>query len=162
MDDDQEREMDAYRVLRGEVEVGALACYPDTCEDEVQALTAAGYVVRPMEGEGPADEALTPLDQECSVDNHEACDISTAVAWVRDLAEETGTEAGGVHALLEHGYRDKAQVVEILTAVRDRLPVTATVDGEEVQPRMASEQAIGLVTGAWSIDDEPVTAAQTE
>jgi hypothetical protein len=155
--DDQEREMEAYSILRGETEVGALACYPDTCEDEIQALTAAGLTVRPMEGEEVAGESgdLKPIDAECSADNHDACDISMAVAWVRDLASDTGTAAPEVQELLATGYRDKEQVIEVLSVVRDRLPETATVDGEEIQPRMASEQAIGLVRGEWSIDDMP-------
>lgn len=154
MDEDQMREMDAYSILRGETEVGAIACYPDTCDEEIQALTAAGLTVRPMDGDGDADD-LKPIEVECSADNHDACDISMAVAWVRDLASDTGTDAPEVQALLQTGYRDKEQVIEVLTAVRDRLPKTATVDGEEIQPRMASEQAIGLVKGEWSIDDMP-------
>lgn len=158
-----------YGIFSGEDQVGALACYPDSCDSEVQALTGAGFTLREDGEEAPqansdSSDELIPLDldEECTIDKPDACNISTAVAWVRDLAEETGTEAGEVHALLQNGYRDKAQVVEVLSAVRDRLPETATVNGEEMQPRMASEQAIGLVTGAWSIDDEAATAAPTE
>ncbi len=138
--DDRERELDAYRILRGDTEVGALACYPDTCEDEIQALTAAGLTVRPMEGEEVAD--LIQMDTECTEDSHESCDISVAAAWIRDLAEDAGTDSHELTALIETGYSSKEQVLAAMETVRDRLPESVTVAGDEVHAREEADMAI--------------------
>ena len=145
-DDDRDREMEAYSVLRGEIETGALACYPDTCQDEIAALTAAGYTVQPMEGEDAGEETeLHPMDTECTLENHEACDISTGTGWVQDLAHDTGTESAELDALIESGYRDKEQVIAVLQELRGRLPETAMVNCEEVHPQEETDLAIIMV-----------------
>lgn len=156
MDQDQEREMEAYRVMRGEAEIGALACYPDACADELQALESAGYTVRPLEGDDPADTAggLQRLDADCTEEAHEPCDLSVAAGWVLDLADDTGTEAGELRALVEQGYHDKGEVVTALQTVQARLPETfAAPDGNTVNAREEAAMAIQFAENGGEMPD---------
>lgn len=138
--------MPEYAIQRDGQDVGSLACYPDQCDDTAAALRSAGYTVGAqgeIEGE---QEALKRLDEECSIENHEPCDISTAVAFLRDTAEEAGVATPDLQDLLDNGYRDKEQVIEVMEAVKVRLP--------EGQATMEAEQALALARGEIDVDAE--------
>lgn len=166
---EEEREVEQYRISRDGADVGELACYVDTCNDEVQALTGAGFTVDQIGAESVAAEAVavdeTPaqeetlhaLDAECSDDDHQACDIAVAVAYLRDTAAEAGIDAPELHEMMEHGYRDQAQVVEVMETVAARLP-----DGQAL---VEAQGAIALARGEIDIDaeaEDAATAAPTE
>ena len=143
------RIVEGYEIARNGQEVGTLVCFPDTCEDTKAALRAAGYTVQglvPEWDDSPSEGELHRLDEECSIENHEPCDISTAVAFLRDTAEEAGVDAPDLQELLDNGYRDKEQVIEVMEAVKTRLP--------EGQATMEAEQAIALAKGEIDIDAE--------
>ena len=146
-----------YEILQGDEQVGALACYPDKCESEVQALTGAGFMVREgfdvefeVREEGAiaveAEGELHRLDAECTPEEHEPCDISTAVAFLRDTAEEAGVATPDLQDLLDNGYRDKEEVIVVMEAVKARL--------HEGQAKMEAEQALALARGEIDIDAE--------
>lgn len=147
--------MPEYEIQKDGQDVGSLACYPDQCEDTAAALRAAGYTVNARGEIAGETQELHRLDEECSIENHEPCDLSVAAAWVVGLAEDTGTDAAELNALVENGYETKEQVVAAMEAVAARLPATWDApDGNTVQVSDEAQNAIKLARDGAVDEDE--------
>ena len=100
--------------------------------------------VREFEAPDPpsaADGGTTHyLDEACTPQDHHPCDVNVTVGYVEQLTEQEGLDVPAFRELLREGYRDDAQVVAALQAVREAAPTA--------ELREEIDAAIGYVAAA--------------